>query len=55
MSSNMGKILHICPARQNEVMDPNLTIEQLSGIMDEFVRYLGLVLLLVQCLGTPAP
>jgi hypothetical protein len=31
-------IKNISPRRQEEILSPNLTIERLSNLMDEFVR-----------------
>ena len=38
MSSDWGKIYRIGPRRQREILDPDLTVEKLSSLMDEFVR-----------------
>ena len=39
MSSAVGKISKVAPSRQKQILDPELTIEKLSKLMDEFVRY----------------
>ena len=38
MSSMLGRISRIMPGRQKAILDPNLTIEKLTSLMDEFVK-----------------
>ena len=53
MSSGFGKIFHVGPERQKEVLDPDLTVEKLSNLMDEFVRYSAYILIRQHALTSP--